>query len=162
MTTTQIPDTLRFPLLALAAAALLACAGGPEAGAQPGDAAEPGEAAGAAPEPGGKTEIDGRWRLAALIDTRFPSTVNMVYTLEKGKGSLVKDGEPHGDGFTYTLDGDKVRVEDATDEGLLDAGQMGGHYPHYHWEITETAMIWWVADPMSPVDRKDIYIFQKR
>jgi hypothetical protein len=88
--------------------------------------------------------------------------VNFIYTFEKGKGSLNRDGEPRGDGFTYSVDGDKIQLEGATDEGLLDASQAGSYYPHYHWEITETAMIWWVVDPTSPIDRKDIYTFQKR
>jgi len=110
----------------------------------------------------GRTPIDGTWRLVRVLDTPFPRTIKLVYTLDRGKGTFEKEGIPQGDGFTYTADEEKITLKGGSNEGLLDIHPESGHYPYLRYTIERRRMVWWVWDPTSSSEKRTMYIFERK
>lgn len=108
------------------------------------------------------TPIDGDWRLARIHETRIPAlAARLVYTFEKGRGSLVKNGKPSGDGFDYTAASGRIRLSGAEQEALLDTMPGRDRYDHYNFTLSGGVMEWWVPDPFSPDEKKTVYVFER-
>lgn len=108
------------------------------------------------------TPIDGRWRLRQLRETPIPAmAARLVYVLEEGKGSYIKNGRTEGDGFTYTVEAERVMLNGAGEEALLDTGEQPVGFHHYNFTITGNTMEWSVPDPFSAAETKTIYVFER-